>query len=336
MSKDFIRIREQIVARQYAPIYFFHGEESFFIDQLVEILEREVLTESDKSFNQVVLYGKESDFKQVVDNARQYPMMAERRVVIVKEAQEMRTLSQLETYFQKPTDSTVLVLAHKHKKLDGRSKLAKVLSKSAVVFEAKRLYDNQLPDWINKRVRELGFQIDQQGIRILAEYLGSNLSKVNNELKKLAINLEKGSTISSKHILDQIGVSKNFNVFELQKALANRNASKIAMIFNYFGENLKANPVPMVLSNLYQFFSKVLIAKSLGSVSEEKIRAELGLRSSFFSREYIQAASNYSHTYLKFVLKSLSKADHQSKGVGVRNMPGSQIYKELSAVFLSF
>ncbi len=336
MSKDFTRIREQLVAKQYSPIYFLHGEESFFIDQLVEILEHKVLNESEKAFNQVVLYGKESDFKQVIDNARQFPMMAERRVVIVKEAQEMRSLSQLESYFSKPTESTILVIAHKHKKLDGRSKLSKVLSKSAVVFEAKKLYDNQLPDWITRRVKDLGFQIDQQGTRVLAEYLGSDLSKVNNELKKLAINLEKGSTITSALILEQIGISKDFNVFELQKALANRNVQKIAMIFNYFSENIKSNPVPMVLSNLYQFFSKVLIAKSLGSSSEEKIRAELGLRSSFFSRDYIQAASNYSHAYLKYVLKSLSKADHQSKGIGVRNMPGSQIYKELAAVFLSF
>jgi len=328
----FKQLEAAIKKKEYAPVYFLHGDESYYIDELINQIENTILDESEKAFNQVSIYGKEADFKSVVDNARQFPMMSERRVVILKEAQEMRTITQLESYFANPSPQTILAIAYKHKKLDKRTKFAKELIKNAVVFESKKLYDNQLPEWIRGRVAELGYTIKPDANRLLCEYLGTNLSKVNNELEKLSINLEKGKAITSELIQDQIGISKDFNVFELQKAIGTKNMPLVVQIFNYFIANPKANPIQLVIASLYQYLSKMMITKSSIGISDDQLKRELRLSSSFFVREYRTAAKNYPMSSIKFMLKKLRNADLQSKGVGYRNMSPKHIYKELAAI----
>jgi len=329
------QIKKSIASKAYAPIYFFHGEESFYIDELTKLIENSVLSEDEKSFNQVVLYGKEADFKQVVDNARQFPMMASHRVVLLKEAQEMRSIAQLESYANSPSPQTVLVIAYKHKKLDKRTKFAKAISKSAIVFESKKLYDNQLGPWIKNRVAEIGYKMGPDAVRLLAEYLGSDLNKIANELNKLVINLTKGSDIDTKLIQDQIGISKDFNVFELHKAIGQRNMSKVAMIFHYFSENAKSNPPQMVVPSIFQFLSKVMIAKSQSRASDQQLQRALGLHSAFFVRDYRTAASNFSVPAIKYLMERMHIADLQSKGIGYKNMKPPQIYSELSGVIVN-
>ena len=331
----FDQLIKSIAAKEYAPIYFFHGEESFYIDQLTKAIENSVLPEEEKSFNQVVLYGKESDFKQVVDNARQFPMMASHRVVILKEAQEMRTITQLESYAQSPSPQTILVIAYKHKKLDKRTKFAKAISKTALVFESKKLYDNQLGPWISQRVTAMGYKMGPDAVRLIGEYLGADLNKINNELQKLVINLPKASTIDTKLIQSQIGISKDFNVFELHKAIGQKNMSKVAMIFNYFGENAKSNPPPMVIPSIFQFIAKVLIAKSLSRASDQELQRALSLHSAYFVKDYRLAANNFTVSALKYMMDRLHTADLQSKGIGYKNMKPSQIYAELSGVMVN-
>ena len=223
----------------YKPIYFLHGEEAYYIDAITKYIEEHALTDAEKAFNQIVLYGKDVDFKNVVDNARQFPMMANRRVVIVKEAKDMKGLDKLGSYFEHPSDQTVLVIAHKHKKLDGRSKLSKVLKKSAVVFESKPIRDYKIAEWISNYVREQGFKIDGRSSILLGEYLGTDLSKITNEIAKLTVNLEAGKTIDADLIHDKIEISKDFNVFELQNALGKKDLAKSFLITDYFTKNIK-------------------------------------------------------------------------------------------------
>ena len=328
----FKQLQTAIKKKEYAPIYFLHGQESYYIDALINQLENEVLSDGEKAFNQSIIYGKQADFKQVVDMARQFPMMAERRVVILKEAQEMRTIAQLESYAANPSPQTILAIAYKHKKLDKRTKFAKSLAKHATIFESKKLYDNQLPEWIRGRVADLGFTIKPDANRLLCEYLGTDLSKVNNELEKLIINLHKGNAITSALIQDQIGISKDFNVFELQKAIGHKNGPKVVQILNYFSENPKANPIQLVISNLYNYLSKLLITKTAGAKSDEQLKFDLRLSSAFFVKDYRVGAKNYSLNSIKFMLQKLRNADLQSKGVGFRNLKPTNIYKELGAI----
>lgn len=230
----FSQIIGDLKKKQYQPVYFLHGNESYFIDAIADYIEKNVLSDGEKSFNQTILYGKEIEFKQVVDTARRYPMMAPHQVVIIKEAQEMRTLKELATYIEQPAQTTILVICHKHKRFDSRTKLGKLLKKKAVVFEAKKLYDNQLPDWIHNYLQDKGFSIKPAATALIAEYLGTDLSKVVNEMDKLAINLPRGTNITQQHIQSNIGISKDYNVFELQKALGQKQVTKVNRIVKYF------------------------------------------------------------------------------------------------------
>ncbi len=327
----FSQIINDLKKKKYHPVYFLHGKEAYFIDAIADYIEKNVLSDGEKSFNQTILYGKEIEFKQVVDTARRYPMMAPYQVVIIKEAQEMRTLKELATYVEQPAQTTILVICHKHKRFDSRTKLGKLLKKKAVVFEAKKLYDNQLPDWIHNYLQEKEFTIKPAATALIAEYLGTDLSKVVNELDKLAINLPKGTNITQQHIQSNIGISKDYNVFELQKALGQKQVTKVNRIVKYFGANPRKNPMVMMVGSLYNYFSKIYMLHFLRNSGDQDILKALKLGSSFFLREYKAAARNYSRPQTESVLSILKEYDLKSKGVdnNTMNNPDSELMKEL-------
>jgi len=322
------QILKDLKAKKYAPVYFLQSDESYFVDQVSDYIEKNVLDEGEKAFNQVVLYGKETDFKQVMDQARQFPMMASHRVVIVKEAQEMSTLEKLTDYIAQPSDQTILVLAHKHKKVDKRKKkLWKAISDNAVVLETKKIYDNQVPSYITKISNEKGLQMSPRVAQVLAEHLGASLAKINNELDKLSLNLEKGTEVNLEHIEQYVGISKDYNVFELQKAIGKRDKSKAYKIINYFSKNAKAHPIQMHVGSLYSYFCKLLVAKKYERADNRTFAAKVKV-SPFFADEYKSAARNYSSTQLQKALSLIHVMDKQSKGVDSRNQTTLGIYQQ--------
>ena len=311
-----------------SPVYFLHGEEPYFIDQIISTIESDILDEMQKAFNFVVLYGKEVDFKQVVDYARQFPMMSPKRVVIVKEAQQMRSLEKLESYMQNPSPDTVLAIAYKNKKLDGRTKFAKTVKSNALVFESKRIYENKVGEWISNYVQEADFKIDNDANRLLAEYIGTNLSKLSNELDKLFLNCGVDKRISYDEVIEFIGINRDYNVFELRKHLSNKNFSKAIEICNYFGKNPKNNPIQMIIPSIYSFFAQVFIAKGFPRANDSELAAAIGVNR-FFVGEYKTAAKKYASAEIQNAFKALKNADLKSKGIGNRSFKEKQILHDL-------
>ncbi len=328
-SITFDALMSSLKAGKYAPLYLLQGDEGYFIDQIVDYIAENALSESEKVFNQLICYGKDTNSRTVIDNARQYPMMAQRRVVIVKEAQTMRDIKELESYVAHPAESTILVLAHPHKKLDGRKAVAKAISRNGVVYEAKHLYDNQLPQWIESYVKSKKYKIDHDASIALAEYLGSDLSKISNEIDKLLITIDDSSSISRDDVFKNIGISKDYNVFELQKALGQRDPIAIQRIMNHFMGNMRANPLIMIIASLYAYFSKVLIVRSMGRSSDNEIAAAIQLRNTFFIREYKLAAQKFNTSHLEYIIALLRKYDLQSKGMGQRSKPDYEMLREI-------
>lgn len=317
--------------KNFKPVYFLYGAESYFIDEITQFFEQKVLSESEKAFNQMVLYGKDADYQAVVDNARRYPMMAQHQLVILKEAQEMKGLANLITYVENPTPTTILVICHKHKRFNINTKFGKMLKAKAVVFQSKPLYDNQVPEWISKYLRKRKLQIHPEAAQLLAEYLGTNLSKVVNELDKLQLNLAAETRVNSKHIEDNIGISKDYNVFELQKALSQRDILRSNRIVNYFAANPKKNALPAIISSLYNYFSKIYMLHFLKQAPESDLMSTLGLRSAFFLREYRAAARSFPLPKTESVLSLLREFDLKSKGVEYNSTgkPDGELLKEL-------
>ncbi len=326
----FDQIIKDLRSKNYQPVYFLHGTESYFIDAVSSFIEEKVLTEAERAFNQTVLYGKEVDHLAVVDAARRYPMGAERQVVILKEAQEMRSLKELQTYVENPLTSTLLVICHKHKKFNLNSGFGKALKKY-VVFESKRLYDNQIPDWIQGYLKGKKLQINPAASNLISEYLGTDLAKVANELDKLAINLPENTEITETHIEQQIGISKDYNIFELQRALSRRDVLKANRIVHYFSANSKKNPLPVVIGSLYNFFSKVYMLHFLKKLPEKELVSALGLRSAFFLREYHQAARVFPLSKTERIIGLLREYDLKSKGVdfNATGKPEGELLKEM-------
>lgn len=327
----FSALEKSIRKGELQPVYFLHGEESYFIDALCHIFEHELLPESERAFNLTVLYGKEVDHLAVIDAARRYPVMAKRQVVILKEAQSMRSLNELEAYVKQPSESTILVICHKHKKLDKRKKLGKTLGKSskAVLFESKPLYDNQVPGWIQQYIKDQGYSIQPKATRLLADFLGANLAKLSNELGKLTIGLSDGAEIDTKLIERNIGISKDYNVFELQTALAMRDRNKAYRIVQYFIGNPKDNPLPMVLGALYGFFSKLYIAKGVRPSTNDAIAKAIGIGYPKFANDYRIAAQNYSTAQVERGIGLLKEFDLRFKGLNNRSADHGELLREM-------
>lgn len=316
---SFESIYADIKKGQYEPVYFLCGEEAYFIDKISDYIEEHAITEAEKAFNQVVLYGKEIDHKTIEDNARQYPMMANKRVVIVKEAQNLRGIENLLPYFQNPSPQTILVINYKYKKADKRTAFGKAVAKNSCYLETKKLYDNQVGSWINNYLRSTGVQIDAGADELLAEYLGTDLSKITNELDKMLLNIGEGKRITKDIIQDNIGISKDYNVFELQKTLGFKDKVKTYRIIHYMGENPKMHPLPLITGSLYNYFGKLMIAKANAAKGDQVMMKALGLSTPFFLKEYKIACQKYTMDELKVAINALAKADRHSKGIGSRN-----------------
>jgi DNA polymerase-3 subunit delta len=327
-------VLKDLQSGRFAPVYFLQGEETYYIDLIANYIEKNALQESERSFNQVVVYGKDIDMAGILSNARRFPMMAERQVVIVKEAQEVSDLTReagqtmLESYIKNPLPSTILVFCHKYKSIDGKRKIAKALDEFAIVVNSKKLYDNQVPDWIMNYLKSKGFKIIPKAVQMLAESIGNDLSRLSNEIDKLLINLQAGTEITPDLIQKYVGISKEYNVFELQKALINRDILKSNQIINYFEADPKNNPLIPVITILFSFFSKVLMAHSAPDKTERGLASLLKVNP-FFVKDYLLAMRSFSAYKTVEIIHYLRIADLQSKGMESGSATEGQILKEL-------
>jgi DNA polymerase-3 subunit delta len=326
---EVLKIVNDINNGNIKPIYFLMGEEPYYIDKLSDYIEQNVLAEEEKGFNQTVLYGRDVTIEDIVATAKRYPMMAERQVVIIKEAQDLtRTIDKLESYVENPMLSTVLVFCYKYKTLDKRKKLTKLIDKVGVVYESKKLYDNQVGDWIKRVLSGKNYSIEPKANAMLVEFLGTDLSKINNELEKLQIILPKGSTITPKHIEENIGFSKDFNNFELLNALGSRNQLKAFQIVQYFSDNQKANPLVVTTSTIFGFFIKILKYHGLKDRNPKNVASVLGV-SPYFLKDYDLALKNYPMRKVSQIVTALRDIDVKSKGVGANALSQSDLLREM-------
>ncbi len=309
------QILAELKQKKFRPVYFLFGKEPYFIDSISDYIEKNALTEGEKAFNQVVLYGRDVDHLAVIDNARRYPMMSQHQVVIVKEAQDMKDLKELAKYVENPTPSTILVICHKHKTFTKTTKFAKLLKSKAVFFESSKLYDNQVPDWITGQLKQHNLRIGHGTAALMAEYLGTDLSLIVHELDKLTLHLAPGTEVTSKHVEDYIGISREYNIFELQKAVATHNLGKVARIMKNFISNPKRNPFIMVTASLSSFFTKVYMLHFLKNKPDMEVQKALNLRSSYALRDYRSALRFYSKSKTEKVIGLLKEYDLKAKGV---------------------
>lgn len=316
---EFQAILQNLKKEIYHPIYLLQGEESYFIDELSDYIEKNVLSDAEKGFNQTVFYGKDSDALTIAESALRFPMMASKQVIIVKEAQSLAKIDTLTSYAEKPLESTILVLAYKYKNLDSRTKLVKAIKKNGVVFTSKKLYENKIPNWIDAYLKGHNYTITPQAALLLTSYLGTDLSKIVNELQKLVIAVKETNRITPEHIERNIGLSKDFNVLELQNALGEKNVLKANKIVQYFGSNPTLNPIQKTIAGLYFYFSKLFTYHFLKDKSERNVAAELRVHP-FFVREYVAAAKRYSPTKLYEIMGILREYDMKSKGFNVSTM----------------
>lgn len=328
------KILSDIKSDKYAPVYFLQGEEPFYIDLIADYIEKHALSDAEKGFNQVVLYGKDVTMAAILTNARRFPMMAERQVVIVKEAQDIQDLNResgsklLLDYLSRKVPSTVLVFCHKHKALDRRKELGKKIDQLAVALTTKKLYDNQLPEFVNEYTAERKIPIEDQAIRALCEFVGNDLHRLANEIDKLIISLQPGEAITANHVMNQVGVSKEYNIFELQRAIVQRDHFMANKIVNYFESNTKKNPCIPVVAYLYSFFSKLLAASQTSDKSDKGIASELKV-SPYAARDYSSALRVYQAPKIIDIISSLKDADLKLKGVNTGSSDEGQILREL-------
>ena len=311
------------------PIYFLMGEEPYFVDKIADHIEENLLQEEEKGFNQMVLYGRDVSIEDIVGNAKRFPMMAERQVVIVKEAQDLsRNIEKLADYAENPQPSTVLVMCYKYKKIDKRKKLYKAVAKSGLIFESKPLYENKVADWIKQELQARNYQISPKAAQMLVEFLGTDLGKIDNELQKLQLICPQGTNITPEIIEENIGISKDFNNFELRKAIGEKDNLKAHRIINYFSQNPKDNPMVLTVSLLFSFFSQLLQYHGLNDQSKTNVARILKINP-FFINDYTVAARNYPMKKVSQVISLLREADVKSKGVGAANVPQGDLLKEL-------
>lgn len=328
MAITYEEIISNLHKKIYHPIYFLMGEETYFIDKISDYIADHVLTDAEKGFNQTVLYGKDLEPSTIIGNARRFPMMANHQVIIVREAQNIKKIEDLEPYVKNPLPSTILVINYKYKTLDKRKTFPKLVDQKGVLFESKKIYENQLPTWISAYLKEQQYTIAPQATAMLAEYLGADLGKVANELDKLIISLPAGTLITPDHIEKNIGISKEFNVFELQNSLGQRNFLKANRIINYFGANPTSNPMPAVISGLFSYFSKILNYHFLEDKSQNNAASVLGVHP-FFVKDYVSAAKNYNIKKLVEIISILREYDMKSKGWGNVSASSADLQREM-------
>jgi DNA polymerase-3 subunit delta len=314
--------------KAFKPVYWLEGEEEYYINKLVNYAEHFILPESEAAFNLTVFYGKDADWAAVVNACRRYPMFAEKQVVLLKEAQQMRELDKLEPYIENPLSSTLFVVAYKDKKVDGRSRLAKLLKEKAELFSTKKMYDNQLPEWTSELIKSKGYSISQRALMLLVDHIGNDLSRIDNEIEKLLVNLDDRKSISEDDIEKYVGVSKEYNVFELQDALTRKDVSKALRIIQYFESNPKAAPIQLVLPALYNFFSKTYMIFGQSGNDERAVAAALGVNP-FFIKDYMLAAKNYGYTGVENALLLLHQYNLKSIGINSVAVEDASLLKEM-------
>jgi DNA polymerase-3 subunit delta len=325
----FEQIISDLKSEKYAPIYFLTGDEPYYIDIVTNYISANILSEAEKSFNYSVFYGKDSDVPSIINAAKRFPMMAKYQVIIVKEAQLLQKFDMFIHYVEKPLDSTILVINYKHKKLDKRTKVYTALKKKAVILDSQKLYEDKIPGWITQYLKEKKISISAEGSAILTEFLGSDLNKIVNELSKLIITLPQGENkITPSHIERNIGISKDYNNFELQKALGQKNVLKVNQIIDHFAKNLNSNPFVLTVTNLYFYFSKLLMYHFLADKSSQNVASHLKINP-YFVRDYQTAAKKYNTKKVVDIISYLREYDLKSKGVNNVSTTHGELLKEL-------
>ena len=323
-------ILKELRAKQYRPVYYLMGEEPYYIDLIADYITDNILTETEKEFNLTVVYGADVDIATVINAAKRYPMMSEHQVVVVKEAQNIRNMEELSYYLQKPLLSTILVICHKHGVLDRRKKLAAEIEKTGVLFESKKVKDAQLPAFITSYMKRKGIDVEPKATAMLADFVGADLSRLAGELEKLIITLPKGHTrVTPEQIEKNIGISKDYNNFELRSALVEKDVLKANKIIKYFEENPKTNPIQMTLSLLFGFFSNLMLAYYAPEKSEQGIANMLGLRTPWQAKDYLAAMRRYNGVNTMQIIGEIRYADAKSKGVGNPSLSDADILREL-------
>jgi len=321
-------IIKELQQQQFKPLYFLHGEESYYIDMLAEAIQQHALQEHERDFNQTILYGKDADLLALISELKSYPMMAERRLVILKEAQDFKKIEDLEAYVDNPTPTTVFVVCYKNKAFDARKKLIKTFAKLGHVYKSDKIRDYQLPDWISKYVRSKGLQLNAKATMLLAEYLGSDLGRIVNELEKLSIVVGQNQIITELDIEKNIGISKDYNVFELVNAISSKQADKAFKIVQYFEYNPKAGELIVIIQSLFKLFSQLMRVHFTPNKSREAIASAVGVHP-FVAGELLNTRQNYDPKKIAAIIALLHDYDLKSKGVGNSSMDQGELLKEL-------
>jgi len=328
---------EKIIAdwkkKTFKPIYWLEGDEEYFIDQVVQYAEHHILSESEASFNLSIFYGKDANWADVVNACMRYPMFAERQVVLLKEAQQMKDVEKLETYIDNPLSSTIFVVSYKEKKLDARKKFTKLVKEKGELVTTKKMYDSKLPEWTQEMLHGKGLTMTPKGLALLVNHIGNDLSRIENEVEKLSVNLGKRTHITEEDIEVYIGVSKDYNVFELQSAMAAKDMARTMQIIQYFESNPKAGPIQLLLPSLYGFFSKVFMM--FGATGDEKaIAASIGVNP-FFMKDYSMAARLYTYPGIEKVLLLLHQYNLKAIGIGSTGTSDASLMKEMVVKMMS-
>jgi DNA polymerase-3 subunit delta len=312
----------------FKPVYWLEGEEDYFIDKIVHYAEHNILTESEAGFNLTVFYGRDADWTQVINSCKRYPMFAERQVVLLKEAQHMRDIDKLESYISQPLTSTIFVVSYKEKKVDGRTQLAKLLKTKAELFTTKKMYDNALPDWTNELVKSKGYTISQKAVLLLVDHIGNDLSRIDNEIEKMLVNLGTRTNITEDDIEKYVGVSKEYNPFELQSAMAAKDLPKAMRIIQYFEANPKAAPIQLVLPTLYNLFSKTYMIFGQSAKDDKTVATNIGVNA-WFVKDYMLVARNYGYNGVERALLLLHHYNLRSVGVNDTGSSDASLLKEM-------
>ena len=312
----------------FKPLYWLEGEEEFYIDEVMEYAEKRILSEGDAEFNLSIFYGKDANWADVLNACRRYPMFAERQVVLLKEAQQMKDIEKLEGYIEKPLGSTILVVSYKGKTIDGRSRISKLIRKNGEVFLSKKIYDNQLPSWTNGYLQSKGYQITPRALTLLVDHIGNDLSRIANEVQKLSINLGDEKNITEDDIEKYIGVSKEYNIFELQHALSKKDLAKAIRIIQYFDANPKAAPIQLVLPSLYNYFTKILAIYQMNDKSEKALRP-IFYNNPFLVQQAMDMLMNYSYAEAEQVIMLLHYYNLKSIGIKNYGTSGGSLMKEM-------
>lgn len=328
MAETYENILDNLKKKIYRPVYFLCGEEPFYIDKISDYAENNILEEGEKDFNQHVYYGLDSDVQHIISTCKAFPMMGAIQLVIIKEAQQLKKIEDLLPYVLNPLESTVLIICHKYKKPDERKEFGKSIKKNAVYFVSDKIKDYNLAAWIETFVKTHKLKIGTKSAALLAEFLGNDLSKINNEIEKLKILLPEGAEITPEDIQKNIGISKDYNIFELQNALGEKNILKANQIVDYFGKNEKTHHVIMVIPQLYTFFTRIIRVHGLKDRSDKSAGAALGIHP-FLAKDYFKYAANYPMAKLVKIMQHLEQADLRAKGVDSTGLSGGEILKEL-------